>query len=253
MRADRNLAKYESLEAFANGHLHALQRFGKDPASLLEVPAKPDDEKGWGELFNKLGRPETADGYKLDLDEGASDADKAFADGFKAIAHKAGLSQAQMGAAVGYLNETIQKAHQEAAEAAKAAAAECQKVLGAAWGDKKAVYETEIPKLLGDLGEKLKIEGVFDKLNAQGLGSSPELLQILAAVTDMRAEPGALPGAGAGEAGRPATPYQAQAALSALHGDPAKLKALQDRNDPLHKTVLAEREALLKQAYPAGQ
>lgn len=248
IRGDRNLAKYESLEAFANGHLHALQRFGKDPNSLVEIPTKPDDEKGWGELFNKLGRPETADAYQITLGEGATDADKAFVDGFKGIAHKAGLSQAQMGMAIGYLNEATAAAGKQAEEAAAAAAAETTKSLKAEWGDRFDVYSKEIPKLIADLGG----EDAVEALNADGLGNSATMLRLLAKISDMRAEPGALPGGGtAGGATGPSTPYQAQAALATLHGDPGKMKALQDKSDPLHKVVLAEREALLKQAYPA--
>lgn len=248
MRSDKNLTKYESLEAFANGHVNALKRFGKDPASLIEVPAKPDDEKAWADLWGKLGRPETPDAYQLQLGEGATDEDKAFVDGFRTVAHKAGLTQAQMGAAIQYLNEVTAKAGEAATKQAETAAADTTKALKAEWGDKFEIYSKAVPKLVEELGGEKAVEA----LNAEGMGNSPTLLKILAKITDMRAEQETLPGGGGGATEGPNTPYQAQAKLAQLHGDPAKAKALHDRNDPMHKTVLAEREALLKQAYPAG-
>ncbi|PIB96509.1 hypothetical protein CSW60_18550 [Caulobacter sp. X] len=249
MRADKNLAKYESLEAFASGHLNALKRFGKDPNSLVEVPSKPDDEKAWGDLWGKLGRPEAPEGYQLQLAEGASEDDKAFVEGFRAVAFKAGMTQTQMAAAIGYLNEVTGKAGEAAAAHAEAAAAETTKTLKAEWGDKYDVYSKEIPKLIEDLGGKEAVEA----LNQEGMGNSPTLLKIFAKFADLRAEHGKLPGGGGGETETVNTPYQAQMKLAQLHGDQAKAKALQDKNDPLHKAVMKEREDLLKQAYPAGQ
>ena len=249
MRADRNLSKFESLEAFANGHLNALKRFGKDPASLVEVPAKPDDEKGWGDLWGKLGRPEKADGYQLTLGEGATAEDKAFAEGFREVAHKAGLTQAQMGAAVGYLNEVTGKAVADAAAAEVAAAEETGKTLKAAWGDKAPIYEKAIPALIEELGGAEAVE----KLNADGLGNSATLLQMLAKITDLRAEQTQLPGGGGGgDAQGVMTPYQAQAKIAELHGDAKKMEALMDKNHALHKATKEERERLLKVAYPNG-
>lgn len=250
MRADKNLAKYESLEAFASGHLNALKRMGKDPNSLIEVPSKPDDEKAWGDLWGKLGRPEAPEGYQLQLAEGASDEDKAFVEGFRAVAHKAGMTQAQMAAAVGYLNEVTGKAAEDATARAEAAAAETTKALKAEWGDKYEIYSKEIPKLIEELGGK----DAVDALNEEGMGNSPTLLKLFAKVADLRAEHGKLPGGGGGggEADTVNTPYQAQMKLAQMHGDPAKSKALQDKNDPMHKAVMKEREDLLKQAYPAG-
>lgn len=246
LRGDRNLAKYESLEAFANGHINTIKRLGKDPERLIEMPAKPDDTAGWDEFFGKLGRPAKAADYAITLGEGADDRDKAFLEGFRETAHKAGLSQTQMAAAVGYVNQvTVQAAEAATAEADKRAA-ETQTALKAEWGDKFDLYQKGIGKLIEDLGGA----EAFGALEADGFGDSLPLMRILAKMTDKLAE-GGLPGGGDKGVTGAKTPYQAQAEISALHADPVKRKALEDKNDPLHKVVLAERDGLLKLAYPS--
>lgn len=247
MRGDRNLAKYESLEAFAKGHINVLARMGKDPERLIEMPAKPDDVAGWDAFWAKLGRPAKADEYKIALADGANDQDKAFLEGFRETAHKAGLTQAQLEAAVGYVSGITTKAAADATAASEKAAAETTAALKGEWGGKFDTYTKEIGKLIEDLGGAEAVEA----LNADGLGNSQTLLKMLAKVVDLRAEPGSLPGGRGGGSDLGMTPYQAQGALAAFHGDAAKMEALNKKDHPMHKVVYEERQNLLKAAYPS--
>lgn len=91
----------------------SLQMF-KDPASLAKswvsaqkmigaekivIPGKEATDEDWENLYNKLGRPKSADEYKFELPEGAKE-DEKLSKEFKSLAHKAGLTPRQAQAIV---------------------------------------------------------------------------------------------------------------------------------------------------------
>lgn len=248
MKGDHNVTKYDSVEKFVEGHLHALKRMGVSPERQIVLPEKPDDPGAMDEVYAKLGRPDDPKGYELKLGDGATEEDRQFAEGFREVAHKAGLSQAQMGAAIEYLNGVTGKAIEDAATAEAAAATACRAEVTSEWGEKTKIYDVEIPKLIEELGGKDAVE----KLNADGLGSSATLLKVLAKVSDMRAEPGKLPGGDApGGQNRAMTPAEAQSTLNARNADKEWGAALRQKNHPRHADVLAERQRLLAFINPA--
>ncbi|MBI1684457.1 hypothetical protein [Caulobacter hibisci] len=252
LKASATIVNAKSAEDVARMYLNAEKRLGVPANRLLVVPDKVDDAEGWGKIHAALGRPDTVEGYQVQLGENASDADKAFVDKFLGEAHKAGASPAVVAAAIGVLNEATAQARTDAEAADKAAAEATRAALDKAWGDKAKVYDSEIPALLTQLGEELdktlpegaRLGDVVEKLNAEGMGNSPTLLRLLAHLADSRAEPG-LPGGGKGGADRGMTPDQAGAARRALEADPVKGLALRDRTHSLNKDVLAERNRLL--------
>lgn len=222
----------------------AESRLGVPADRLLTLPDKPDDADAWSKVWNALGRPEKPEDYGVKLGEGATDQDKAFMDKFVSKAHAAGANKAVIAASVEVLNEAVQQAAQEQAEADKQAAQAAVDLTAKAWGAKAEIYRAEIPKLLDTLGAELKIDGLVDKLNTAGLGNSPELLMVFAAITDKLAEHDGLPGGGQGGSATTLTPDQAKAARLALEADAEKGVALRDRNHPQHAAVMAERNKL---------
>jgi hypothetical protein len=140
----------------------------------------------------------------------------------------------------------------DAAVAEKAAAdkrtADCQQTLKTDWGEKHGTYSKEIGQLVldtvGDDGLKA--------LEAEGYGNSVTLMKMLAAFTDMRAEPGSHPGGegGRGDNARGLTKHQAVTAIAQLRADPKKAEALNDKNHVAHAATFAELQELRKIAYP---
>ena len=63
---------------------------GVPPDQILKLP-KGDDPAAWNDIYNRLGRPEKADGYKIPIPEGGSDE---FAKTAAQWFHEAGLTQA---------------------------------------------------------------------------------------------------------------------------------------------------------------
>lgn len=232
-------------------YLNAEKRLGVPANRLLVMPDKADDAEGWAKIHAALGRPETVDGYGLKLPDEASDHDKAWTGKFLERAHAAGASPAVVKAAFDVINEATAQSLADEATAATAAKDAVQAELAKAWGAKKAVYDNEIPAVIealtNELNETLpagsKLEGVFDKLNAEGMGNSPTLLRLLAHLADSRVE-GGLPGKGGGD-DRGMTPEQAKAQRLALEADPVKGLALRDNAHPQYALVKAERAKLL--------
>ena len=95
---------------------------GADRAGRTVVLPPTEDAPEWAQVFDRLGRPESADGYKLPVPEGA---DPAFAKLASAKMHELGLSAKQGAALAAWWNEqaagstSAQDAAQEAALAAE--------------------------------------------------------------------------------------------------------------------------------------
>jgi len=81
--ADKAIGSYRELEKFV----------GAAPEQLLKLPTDPDSED-WGNVYSRLGRPETAEDYKIELPEGV-EADEGFMKTAMEAFHKAGLSGQQ--------------------------------------------------------------------------------------------------------------------------------------------------------------
>lgn len=155
----------------------------------VQIPddkSKPEDRE---RFFNRLGRPEKADGYELKLPDGVPkdmpyDAD--FATTFKADAHKLGLTQAQAAGVHDLYVGSYAKAFRAAADAmvadATAATAALEKEFGGARGSepfKQAV--SLVGKFIADNGGKdleveLKEAGV---LSPEGAVLMPRLATAL--------------------------------------------------------------------------
>lgn len=91
---------------------------GADRAGRTVVLPTAEDAPEWGQVFDKLGRPESADGYKLPVPDGA---DPAFSKIASEKMHELGLSAKQGQALAAWWNEqaggatAAQQAAQEAA------------------------------------------------------------------------------------------------------------------------------------------
>lgn len=87
-----------------------LEKFhGASEADLLMLPKDPDAEGAYDPIYNKLGRPESADKYEIELPEGI-EVDAERLGGIKDVAHKLGLNSKQLGALIDYDAAYSQKA-----------------------------------------------------------------------------------------------------------------------------------------------
>ncbi len=75
----------------------------------IPIPKDDADEKAWGEVYSKLGRPEKVDGYKVERPANAADIgysetlEKSFLD----VGHKLGLNNKQVNALIKWQTEAV--------------------------------------------------------------------------------------------------------------------------------------------------
>ena len=63
-RNDPNINKFTEIDALAKSYINATKMIGQDKVA---VPNKNSTEDQWNEVYDKLGRPESADKYSLNV------------------------------------------------------------------------------------------------------------------------------------------------------------------------------------------
>ncbi len=87
IRDDTSLKDIHDVNSLAKGYVHAQGMVGKDKIAL---PGKYGTEEDWNQVYSKLGRPETSDGYEFEYKLPEGD-DGSNLNAFKEVSHKLGL------------------------------------------------------------------------------------------------------------------------------------------------------------------
>ena len=118
IRGHKSLEHIQDVGALAKSYVNAQSMIGADKVA---IPGKHATDEDWGEVYRRLGRPDSPEGYELtnEMPEGAVVVDEML-DGFRGAAHDAGLSpqQAQklLGWYNGFLGEMTQGDENQAAQ-----------------------------------------------------------------------------------------------------------------------------------------
>ena len=136
LREHPSIAGMQDVASLAKSMVHAQSMVGADK---IAVPGKWADDEDWDQVYNKLGRPDTAAEYNLNWQVEDGEADPALTEWFENAAHQVGLNVKQAQAlADSYIELTGKDATgQIDLEAAKAeSTAELQKEYGNAFDDR---------------------------------------------------------------------------------------------------------------------
>lgn len=191
---------------------------------VVRVPGV-DDEKGWEQFYNSLGRPESADEYKVPELENMPEnmqRDEELEGWFKGIAHKIGLNQEQFNGIIGAWNESV-------AEVAAAQLDEKGEVTNKLKGEWGGDYDRRIGVVSAVLKE-FGNEALDAELAQTGYGNSPELTKFLYDLGAKTLEDSVLQGGGTPEP----TTMELEDKASELRAHPAYL----DPNHVQHKSVV---------------
>lgn len=249
IRGEAAFRDIKDIDGLARGFLGQSKLIGVPRERLLELPADPADAAGFGKIYDRLGRPEAPDKYSFAAPDPATGVklDDAIVGSFREIAHKAGLSQAQVEALYGWnigLATAQAKATQENATATHAAAEQALKTeFGAAYDEKLAGAKLALQHFGGAKGEEI----------AARYASDPDLVRIFAQVGAILKEDGliTLP---AGKGGAAAlSPAEAQQQIATKNADPAFLARRQSDDPAVRQAANAELGKLYAMGYPEDQ
>lgn len=238
---------YKTPDEAMKAHLNLYKQRGVPAEKLLTIPDKPQDQApdDWAPIHKALGVPDDPKDYKIDLAPEAAADTPELANILRELGGKAKFTPQAMNAVIETLNDLGKKAAEAETAQLAAQTKEVSDTLTKEWGAAAEGNKRAIGKLIRDaLGGQVDEAAMLDLETS--LGSNLTLSRVLAHAVGKMAEPEAPEGGGReGGGAKQMTPAAATAALNAFHGDPEKMAALQNRNHPQHKAVLAERAGIL--------
>ena len=182
IKSDKSLENIKDIEGLAKSYVHAQKLVGSDK---IPVPNKYATEDDWNAVYEKLGRPKDATGYKYELGEDANinqDALKSFSD----QAHKLGLLPTQANGIVKFYNDMAAQQQQDLDTTAENARQESETSLKKEWGQ---AYKQQTKKS-ADVALQVFDEDFLNKNLADGtkIGDHPSFIKAFATLADKMGE-----------------------------------------------------------------
>lgn len=238
LRMDPSIANQPSVESMGRSYISAQRMVGLDK---IAVPTEHSTDEEWTAVYDKLGRPESPEGYDLEMNnvpEGL-EANPQLVDWFAGTAHKIGLTPKQAQSLADEYNVMageVEQAPDDMALAAEAKEQEgvrsLQKEYGKAFDTKIGTAKAVLSQYGGDDLLGLKLD------DGTSLASNPSLVRTLVNIGDyMQNKLGEDTLRGAKTGGNAMTPADAQRELSQLQvqGGP-----YWDQMHPGHAATVAE-------------
>jgi hypothetical protein len=131
MEGQRSIEKFTEIDALAKSYINATKMIGQDK---VVIPTNNSTEEAWNDVYDKLGRPESAEKYSLDAKSEVVKFDDAAIKSFAEQSHKLGLNNKQaQGILEFYKNNMEGNAQQEKIDS-ETAHAQAQQQLRQEWG-----------------------------------------------------------------------------------------------------------------------
>ena len=130
-REDPNISKFTEIDALAKSYINATRMIGQDKVA---VPNQNSTDDQWSEVYDKLGRPESPDKYKLDVKSEVVPLDDGTIKSFAENAHKLGLNNKQAQGILDYYKNSMEGSAQQAQIDTETAQANAEAELRKEWG-----------------------------------------------------------------------------------------------------------------------
>ena len=182
-RNDPNIEKFTEIDALAKSYINATQMIGKDKVA---VPNKNSTEDQWNEVYDKLGRPESADKYSLNAKSEVVPIDENAIKQFAENAHQLGLNNKQAQGILEFYKNNMEGMAQQAKVDTETAQAQSTQQLRQEWGRE---FDTNIKKA-GALAKANMNPEILDMQLKDGmrLGDHPEIIKGFAKIAGMMSE-----------------------------------------------------------------
>ena len=234
IRNEKSLENISDIESLAKSFVHAQKLVGADK---IPVPNKFATEDDWNKVYEKLGRPKDATGYKFNLPEDKTVNEQALK-GFAEQAHKLGLLPTQADGVVKFYNQMISAELSEANSVAEAARNKATTELKTEWGQAYNQKLDAANRVVADV-----FPPGFMSMNMEDgtkLGDNPAIIKAFAMLAEKMGEDKIVQGDGP----IMQTPKQIDKEINSLT---APGSAYWDKNHPNHADAVAEVLALREQ------
>ena len=182
-RNDPNIEKFTEIDALAKSYINATQMIGKDKVA---VPNKNSTEDQWNEVYDKLGRPESAEKYTLNAKSDVVPIDEQAIKQFAENAHKLGLNNKQaQGVLEFYKNNMETNAHQSKVDI-ETSQVQAEQELRKEWGRD---FESNVKRAGALAKANLNTEILDLELkNGMRVGDHPEMIKGFAKIAALLTE-----------------------------------------------------------------
>ena len=130
-REDPNISKFTEIDSLAKSYINATRMIGQDKVA---VPNENSTDDQWNEVYGKLGRPESADKYKLEVNSEIAQIDEGSIKSFAENAHKLGLNNKQAQGILEYYKNSMEGSEQQSRIDTETAQANAEQELRKEWG-----------------------------------------------------------------------------------------------------------------------
>ena len=248
IRDNQLIHNANSIESLAKTAIHAQSMIGADK---LAIPGKWANDDDWNNVYTKLGKPEDAQGYKLEVKEGTQ-VDKDMESWYRGLAHKAGLNDRQANTI--FQEYMAKEAELKAANAppspedVEIIKGEAEIALKKEWGK---AFDTRMNEAKGVLSEFAPKD--FDQLLTKDgvpLGNDPVFIKTLANIgnyiNSKLGEDKMI-----GNKQQPQyTPADAEKEIATLRGDPRDGGPYWDKKHPDHIRTVKQVQELMEYMHP---
>lgn len=177
VRGHSSLENIKDIGALAKSYVHAQQMVGADKIAL---PSKSATAEEWGEVYSKLGRPDSPDGYDFSFENVPEnfEVDQDMVSWFREAAHGAGINAQQAQVMLDAYNQLnfsqVESAGAEAQARITEVETELRKEFGQAFDDRMALANG----VLAEFGNPEITE--VQLADGTMLGDNPEIIRMLA-------------------------------------------------------------------------
>ena len=182
-RNDPNIEKFTEIDALAKSYINATRMIGQDKVA---VPNENSTDDQWNEVYAKLGRPESADKYKLDVKSESVPIEDGAIKQFAETSHKLGLNNKQAQGILEYYKSIMEGSVQQSKIDTETAQAQAEQQLRQEWGK---TFDENVKKAGSIAKANLGVD-VLDMQLKDGtrLGDHPEVIKGFAKIADMMSE-----------------------------------------------------------------
>ena len=182
-RKNPNIEKFTEIDALAKSYINAVSMIGSDK---IPVPTNSSTEEQWNEIYSKLGRPESADKYKLDTKSESVPLDAGAIKQFTENAHKLGLNNKQAQGILDYYKNSLETTARQSQIDLETSQANAEAQLRKEWGSN---YETNLNKAAAIAKANMDAK-ILDMQLQDGsrLGDNPEIIKGFAKIANLLSE-----------------------------------------------------------------